>query len=63
MADRCKYCGALVNGVTICNFCSISIEERRFQKMVNREELKDAQTILVPPEIGEHSDAGALREG
>lgn len=39
MKGRCKICGTVTNSVTICNSCGIALEERRFLKMVNREEL------------------------
>jgi hypothetical protein len=46
MKGRCRVCGTLVSGVTICNSCSIAREDRRFLKMVNREELNSTLRIL-----------------
>ena len=46
MANRCRICGGATNDVTICNFCNTAAEERRFFKMVNREELKADRRVL-----------------
>lgn len=45
MGNRCKICGTPVNHVKICNFCSTVREERRFIKMVNREELRASRDV------------------
>ncbi len=45
MGNRCKICGVPVSHVDICNHCRNVRKERRFFKMVNREELKAAQDI------------------
>ncbi len=45
MGNRCLICGTPVNHVKICNYCSTVKEERRFIKMVNREELKASRAI------------------
>ena len=45
MVYRCRICGTPVNYVKICNYCSTVKEERRFIKMVNREELKATRAI------------------
>ena len=45
MINRCRICGAPVSHVNICNHCRTVREERRFIKMVTREELKEARTI------------------
>jgi hypothetical protein len=45
MANRCRICGAPVTHVKICNHCSTVKEERRFIKMVNREELRASRAI------------------
>ena len=39
MKGRCRICGIVTSDVTVCNSCNIVLEERRFFKMVNREEL------------------------
>jgi hypothetical protein len=46
MKGRCRICGTVTNGVSVCNSCSIASEERRFLKMVNREELKSTLKVL-----------------
>jgi len=46
MKGRCRICGTVTSGVTICNSCSIAREDRRFLKMVNREELSSTLRIL-----------------
>jgi hypothetical protein len=46
MKGRCRVCGTLVSGVTICNSCGIAREERRFFRMVNREEMNSTLKIL-----------------
>lgn len=45
MASRCKICGTPVSHIDICNHCRTVREERRFFKMVNREELKETLTV------------------
>lgn len=45
MSNRCAICGTPVNHVKICNYCSTVKEERRFMKMVNREELKASRDV------------------
>lgn len=45
MANRCRICGTPVSHVKICNHCSTVKEERRFLKMVNREELRASRAI------------------
>ncbi|MBT8340341.1 MAG: hypothetical protein HKP58_18700 [Desulfatitalea sp.] len=45
MGSRCKICGTPVSHLDICNHCRTVREERRFFKMVNREELKETQLI------------------
>ena len=45
MGSRCKICGTPVSHVDICNHCRNVREERRFFKMVNREELKATQDV------------------
>ena len=45
MGSRCKNCGTPVSHVDVCNHCRNVREERRFFKMVNREELKETQSI------------------
>jgi len=45
MGSRCKICGTPVSHVSICNHCRNVREERRFFKMVNREEFKATQEI------------------
>lgn len=45
MVNRCRICGAPVSHVTVCNHCRTVREERRFLKMVSREELREARTI------------------
>lgn len=47
MGSRCKICGTPVSHVDICNHCRTVREERRFFKMVNREELKATQDIIA----------------
>ena len=46
MKGRCRVCGTVVSGVTICNSCSLAYADRRFVKMVNREELESTLRIL-----------------
>jgi hypothetical protein len=46
MVSRCRICGTITNDVTICNSCNIAKEERRFLRMVNREELKSTRRIM-----------------
>lgn len=46
MKGRCRICGTVTSDVTICNSCSIALEERRFLKMVNREELNSTLKVL-----------------
>jgi hypothetical protein len=46
MKGRCRVCGTVVSGVTICNSCSLAYADRRFVKMVNREELDSTLQIL-----------------
>jgi hypothetical protein len=46
MKGRCRICGTITNNVTICNSCSIALEERRFLKMVNREELNSTLRVI-----------------
>lgn len=46
MKGRCRVCGTVVSGVTICNSCSLAHADRRFVKMVNREELNSTIRIL-----------------
>ena len=46
MKGRCRVCGTVVSGVTICNSCGIAREERRFFRMVNREEMNSTLKVL-----------------
>ncbi len=46
MKGRCRVCGTVVSGVTTCNSCSLAYADRRFVKMVNREELDSTLRIL-----------------
>lgn len=50
MASRCKICGTPVSYVDVCNHCRNVREERRFLRMVNREELKETLTLSKDPE-------------
>lgn len=43
MESRCRICGTPVNHVKICNHCQTVRKERRFIKMVTREEFKATQ--------------------
>jgi hypothetical protein len=61
MEGRCSVCGAVVNGVTICNSCRIASEERRFLKMVNREELNSTLMILNRRKKSRKADSVAQR--
>lgn len=51
MPNRCRICGIPVNYVSICNHCRTVREERRFLKMVAREELRETRRIdrVKPP--------------
>jgi len=51
MEGRCRVCGTPVHHVKICNHCRTVREERRFIKMVAREELKAAQTAEQNPKV------------
>ena len=46
MKGRCRVCGTVVSGVSICNSCSLAYADRRFVKMVNREELASTLRVL-----------------
>jgi hypothetical protein len=61
MVSRCKICGTVTNGVTICNSCGIASEERRFFRMVNREELKSTRRIIDQQEKRPQTNAIADR--
>jgi hypothetical protein len=45
MEGRCRICGTPVYHVKICNHCQTVREERRFMKMVTREELKETRAL------------------
>ncbi len=45
MVDRCRICGSHVSNVTICNYCRTAYEEKRFFKMVTKEELREASAL------------------
>ncbi len=54
MGSRCKICGTPVSHVDVCNHCRNVSKDRRFFKMVNREEFKATQDISsgqekIPP--------------
>ena len=57
MKGRCKMCGTVTSNVTVCNSCSIASEDRRFLKMVNREELKSTRRILSRLKKSPQTDA------
>lgn len=61
MKGRCRICGVVVSDVTICNSCSIALEERRFLKMVNREELSSTIRIIKRRKKNPQKDAVAER--
>jgi hypothetical protein len=46
MKGRCGVCGTVVSGVSICNSCSLAHADRRFVKMVHREELASTLKVL-----------------
>lgn len=45
MEGRCRICGTPTRHVKICNYCQTVREERRFMKMVNREELRATRAV------------------
>jgi hypothetical protein len=57
MASRCRICGTITNYVTICNSCNIAKEERRFLKLVNREELMSTRRIIDRQKKGSQTHA------
>lgn len=57
MKGRCRVCGTVTNNVTICNSCSIALEDRRFLKMVNREELNSTLRMINRRKKSHRSDA------
>ena len=62
MASRCRICGTLTSDVTICNSCSIASEERRFLRMVNREELKSTRRIITRRKKSPQANTAANKE-
>ena len=61
MKGRCRICGTITNSVTVCNSCSIAREDRRFLKMVNREELNSTLMILNRRKKSRKADSVAQR--
>ena len=61
MGSRCRICGIPVSHVTVCNYCRTVREERRFFKMVNREELKATQETASGQESAPPSKDITLR--
>ena len=57
MKGRCRICGTITSNVTVCNSCSIAREDRRFLKMVNREELNSTLRMINRRKKSHRSDA------
>jgi hypothetical protein len=57
MKGRCKVCGIVTDSGTTCNSCSIALEERRFFRMVNREELNSTLRTINRRKKSHQSDA------
>ena len=61
MKGRCRICGTVADDVTICNSCNIVLEERRFFKMVNREELASTVRVINRRKKNPRTDAVTKR--